>query len=159
MTRHSIKNNVVLRDVTEADLLIFFEQQMDPEATHMAAFPSRDRGTFMAHWKKIMVNENVTVKTILVEEQVAGNVVSWEQSGDREVGYWIGKEYWGKGIATQALAEFLSYVKTRPLWAHVAKHNTASLRVLQKCGFVISGEDQFPDEKGDEIEEFILKLE
>ena len=35
-------------------------------------------------------------------------------------GYWLGKEYWGKGIATQALAEYINVVKIRPLMAHVA---------------------------------------
>ena len=158
MTRHE-PNTVILRDVIEADLPIFFDQQLDPEATQMAAFPSRNRDAFMPHWKKIMGNENVTVRTILFEGHVAGNVVSWEQSGEREVGCWIGKEYWGKGIGTKALAEFLSYVKTRPLVAHVAKHNIGSFRVLQKCGFAISGEDKFPDENGGEIKEIILKLE
>ena len=158
MTKHKPKT-VILRDVTEADLPIFFEQQLDPDATQMAAFPSRDWDAFMAHWKKkIIGNDNVTVRTILFEGHVAGNIVSWEQSGEREVGYWIGKEYWGKGITTRALAEFLGYVKTRPLYAHVAKHNVASLRVLEKCGFRISSEDKFFDESGKDIEEFILKL-
>ncbi len=158
MTNHR-PNTVILRNVTEADLPIFFEQQLDPEATQMAAFPSRDRDAFMAHWKKIMSNENVKLKTILFDGHVAGNVVSREQSGEREVGYWIGKEYWGKGIGTKALAEFLGYAKTRPLYAHVAMHNVASLRVLQKCGFVISGEARFSEEKSETMEEFILKLE
>ena len=158
MTKYE-PNTVILRDVTEADLPIFFEQQLDPEATQMAAFPSRDRDAFMAHWAKIMNNKTNIIKTVLFEGQVAGNVVSWEQSGEREVGYWIGKEYWGKGIGTKALAEFLGYVKTRPLVTHVAKHNVASLRVLQKCGFVISSEDKFSDESGKEIEEFLLKLD
>lgn len=154
-----MKNNVILRDVTEADLPIFYEQQLDSDATQMAAFPSRDRDAFMAHWiNKVIGNENGTVKTILFDGQVAGNIVSWEQSGKREVGYWIGKEYWGKGIATKALAELLGYVKTRPLYAHVAKHNIGSQRVLQKCGFVIAGEDKFSDENVGEIEEFILRL-
>ncbi len=85
--------------------------------------------------------------------------MSWEQSGEREVGYWIGKEYWGKGSATKALAEFLSYVKIRPLYAHVAKHNAASLRVLQKCGFTVSGEDKFSNGNGEEIKKIILELE
>jgi len=158
MTKYE-PNTVILRDVTEADLPIFFEQQLDPEATQMAAFPSRDRDAFMAHWAKIMNNKTNIIKTVLFEGQVAGNIVSWEQSGEREVGYWIGKEYWGKGIGTKALAEFLGYVKTRPLYAHVAKHNVASLRVLQKCEFVISGKDKFSDESGKEIEEFLLKLD
>lgn len=160
MTNQNGKNNIELREVLESDLPIFYEQQLDPDATQMAAFPSRDRDAFMAHWtNKVMTNQDTIVKTILFDGQVAGNVVSWDQSGDREVGYWIGKEYWGKGIATKALAEFLGYVKTRPLWAHVAKHNLASLRVLQKCGFAISSEEKFSDERVGDIVEFILKFE
>jgi RimJ/RimL family protein N-acetyltransferase len=158
MIEHN-SNTGTLRDVTESDLPIFYEQQMDPVATQMAAFPSRDRDAFMTHWKKIMENENVELRTILFGGHVAGNIVSWEQSGEREVGYWIGKEYWGKGIATKALGEFVTYVKTRPLFAHVAKHNIGFLRVLQKCGFTVSGTDKFSDENGQEIEEVILKLE
>ena len=153
-------NTIILHDVTEADLPIFYEQQLDPDATQMAAFPSRDRDAFMAHWKnKIMDNEDVIVKTILFDGQVAGNILSWNSSGEQDIGYWIGKEYWGKGITTTALVEFLGYVETRPLVAHVAKHNLGSLRVLQKCGFTVSGEGKFPDENGQEIEEVILKLE
>jgi RimJ/RimL family protein N-acetyltransferase len=99
-------------------------------------------------------DETVTTKTILFDGHVAGNVVSWQQSGKREVGYWIGKEYWGKGIATTALSEFLSHVAARPLYAHVAKHNIASIRVLEKCGFTISGESA----PGEAVEELVLIL-
>jgi RimJ/RimL family protein N-acetyltransferase len=153
-------DDVFLRDVTEADLPIFFEQQLDPEATRMAAFPSRDRDAFMAHWAKIMTRDTNILKTILFDGQVAGNIVSWEQDGRREVGYWLGREYWGKGIATKALSEFLRQVRTRPLYAHVAKHNIASRRVLEKCGFRMYSEDSVPGDTGaQQIEEFILKLE
>jgi RimJ/RimL family protein N-acetyltransferase len=152
-------NLVLLRDVIESDLPIFFEQQLDPEATALAAFPSRDRESFMAHWAKIMADESVILKTILFNGQVAGNIVCWEQAGEREVGYWLGREFWGKGIATKALSEFLNQVKTRPLVAHVAKQNIASQRVLEKCGFIFIGEDKFLDKRGTELEEFILRLE
>jgi RimJ/RimL family protein N-acetyltransferase len=152
-------NDVQLRDVIESDLPIFFEQQLDPDATEMAAFPPRDRAAFMAHWARIMADDSVILKTILFDGQVAGNIVGFEMSAKREVGYWIGKEYWGKGIATRALAAFLDHVKTRPLYAHVAKHNIGSRRVLEKCGFTIVGEDKgLPDAGGEEVEGFILKL-
>jgi RimJ/RimL family protein N-acetyltransferase len=144
MTTH-----VHLRDVIEDDLPIFFEHQLDPIATQMAAFPARDRQAFMAHWAKIMGDDTITLKTILFDGQVVGNIVSWEESGERDIGYWIGRVYWGRGIATQALSKFLDHVTVRPLSAHVAKHNLASRRVLEKCGFKISHE---------EGEEFILKL-
>jgi RimJ/RimL family protein N-acetyltransferase len=152
-------NEVLIRNVTESDLPTFYEQQLDPEATAMAAFPSRARETFMAHWAKIMANESGIHKTILFNDRVAGNIVCWEQDGEREVGYWLGKEYWGKGIATKALTEFLNQVKTRPLVAHVAKHNIASRRVLEKCGFTMINEDKYFNPGGKEVEEFVLKLD
>ena len=151
-------NDVQLRDVKEDDLPIFFKQQLDPEATAMAAFPARDKESFMKHWTKIMADDSNILKTILFDGQVAGNIVSWEGSGEREVGYWIGKEYWGKGIATKALAAFLGHVKTRPLYAHVSRHNVASRRVLEKCGFTVTREDKYVNAGGEEMEEFILKL-
>jgi RimJ/RimL family protein N-acetyltransferase len=153
-------NDVQLRDVIETDLPIFFEQQLDPEAAQMAALPSRGKDTFMAHWTRIMGDDSILIKTILFNGNVAGNMVCFDQLGEREVGYWLGKEYWGKGIATQALAEFLTYVDTRPLYAHVARHNVASRRVLEKCGFTVTGEDSFFSQAlGRNVEEYILSLD
>lgn len=150
---------IELREVTEADLSIFFEHQREPEANQMAAFPSREREAFMLHWAKILGDETVVKRTIVFEGQAAGNVVSWVQSEQLEVGYWIGKAYWGKGIASQALKLFLREEGRRPLYAHVAKHNPASRRVLEKCGFTVCGEDAWTDANGEQGEEYILKLE
>jgi RimJ/RimL family protein N-acetyltransferase len=133
-------NDVMLRDVIESDLPVLFEQQQDPDANQMAAFPARDHDAFMAHWAKILGDNTVGKKTILFDGQVAGNIVSFEQSGLPLVGYWIGKAFWGKGIATKALSAFLEHVKERPLYAMVAKHNLASRRVLEKGGFAVCGE-------------------
>ena len=155
-----MSNDIQLRDVIEADLPIFYEQQLDPDATQMANFPSRDREAFMAHWTRIMADESVQLKTILFNGEVAGNIVCFDQLGEREVGYWLGKEYWGKGIATQALEQFLKTIETRPLYAHVARHNIGSRRVLEKCGFTIMAEDRFFSEIfGENLDEYILKLD
>lgn len=153
-------NDVQLRAVLATDLPIFFEQQLVSEAIQMADFPPRHKAAFMAHWAKIMTDDSVLIQTILFNGDVAGNMVCFEQLGEREVGYWLGKGYWGKGIATQALKEFLKHIGTRPLYAHVAKHNIASRRVLEKCGFTVSGEDSFFSEAlGKRVEEYILKLD
>ena len=122
---------VVLRDVLEDDLPIFFEHQLDSAATRMAAFQSRDRQAFMAHWAKVLANPTGLAQTIMLGDQVAGNIVSFEYDGVREVGYWIGRQYWGQGVATRALSAFLER-QARPLYAHVAKHNRGSLRVLNR---------------------------
>ena len=153
-------NSIQLRDVIETDLPIFYEQQLDLEATEMAGFPSRTRDAFMTHWAKIMADESVQLRTILFNGGIAGNIVCFDQLGEREVGYWLGKEYWGKGIATRALEEFLKIIETRPLYAHVAKHNIGSRRVLEKCGFTMAGEDRFFSEFfGKNIDEFVLTLD
>jgi RimJ/RimL family protein N-acetyltransferase len=155
-----LTGDLLLRDVTEGDLPILFEHQLDPKANQMAGFPARDRDEFVAHWTTVLGDETVTKKAIVLDGHVVGNVVSFEQDGLREIGYWIGRDHWGHGVATRALAMFLGQVKARPLHAHVAKHNVASLRVLAKCGFTVAGEDRRASSAdGDEVEEYVLKLE
>lgn len=153
---------VVLREVEEDDLPTFFEQQLDPVASYMAAFTPRDpadRDAFTAHWAEIMGDDTITVRTILFDGLVAGNIVSFEWDGKPEVGYWIGREFWGRGVATRALSEFLGIVKTRPLYAAAARDNTGSIRVLEKCGFVVTGYGRgYANARGEEIEEAILEL-
>jgi RimJ/RimL family protein N-acetyltransferase len=146
---------VVLRDVTEDDLPIFFEDQLDPVAAEMAAFASRDRDAFTAHWTRILNDETTIAKTIVFDDQVAGNIVSFDHAGKREVGYWIGRRFWGRGVATGALTAFLDLDARRPLHAGVATHNVASIRVLEKCGFALVDD---PDDQGNG-HEVLLVLE
>jgi RimJ/RimL family protein N-acetyltransferase len=155
--------DVVLRDVTMSDLPIFFEQQLDPEANWMAAFTTKnpaDKEAFMTRWTKIVREEIGTIQTILFGGEVAGSVFSYvDEDGQLEVSYWIGKPYWGKGVATRALSAFLDHIKRRPLYARAAKDNIGSLRVLEKCGFTRVGEGKgFANARGEEVEEFILRL-
>jgi len=146
--------DVTVRDATANDLPILFEHQQDPEATRMAAFPPRDWDRFVAHWTNIIADDTLTAKTVLVDGQVAGNAVSWDGPTGREVGYWIGREFWGRGIATLALMEVVREVEIRPLFAHVAKHNIGSRRVLEKCGFKVVSEGRV-----DDVDEFVLRLD
>jgi RimJ/RimL family protein N-acetyltransferase len=149
-----MRDKVELRDVVESDLPVFYEHQLDPEATRMAAFVARDRDSFMAHWTKILRDDTGKVRTVVVDGEVAGNVVSFELEGQRLVGYWIGKRFWGKGVATRALSAFLEHETDRPLYARVATSNVASIRVLEKCGFALSGREVHADG----VEEIILEL-
>jgi RimJ/RimL family protein N-acetyltransferase len=113
----------------------------------------------MAHWAKILGDDGIIIRTILFEGQVVGYVLTHGWLGEPEVTYWLGKEYWGRGLATQALAVFLRVQTIRPLLARAAKDNLASIRVLQKCGFVLTGETTgFANARGKEIEEVILTL-
>ena len=131
----------MLRDVAETDLPIFYEQQLDPESTRMAAFPPRKAwSVFLAHWKtKVLADPANRAQTIVWNERVAGYIASWPDEERRLIAYWVGREYWGRGIATAGLAEFLGHERTRPLHAFVAAHNVGSIRVLEKCGFMRTG--------------------
>jgi RimJ/RimL family protein N-acetyltransferase len=126
---------VRLREVIASDLPIHFEQQRDPASSAMAVLPPRDRAAFDAHWAKILADPAVVVRTVLHDGQVAGSAVSFMRGGQREVGYWIARERWGKGVATAALRLLLEEVTDRPLFARVAVANIGSLHVLAKCGF------------------------
>lgn len=151
-----------LREVADADLDIFFSQQLDPEANRMAAFTAKnpsDREAFLAHWAKICADPGITIRSILFEGRVAGYVLNHGWFGDPEITYWLGKEFWGKGVATRALAAFLRVQRLRPLYARAAKDNLASIRVLEKCGFTRCGKDKgFSNARGEEVEEAILVL-
>jgi RimJ/RimL family protein N-acetyltransferase len=125
----------VLREVREDDLDVLFEQQREPDANAMAVFPARDREAFDAHWHRVLADPRNTVRVIESDGEVAGNIGSWEQDGRRLVGYWLGRDFWGRGLATAALAE-LAQELPRPLQAWVASSNAGSIRVLEKCGFV-----------------------
>lgn len=152
---------ISLRDVEDSDLPLFFRFQLDEEANRMAAFTSRDpsdRNAFAAPWAKIRNDPTVTMRTILFEGRVAGSVGSYVRDGRLEVTYWIGREFWGKGIATRALRGFLTLVRTRPICASAASDNFASIRVLGKCGFRPTGSARaFADARGREIEEVFLQ--
>jgi len=126
---------VRLREVEDGDLDAFFDHQADRESYELADLPPRDREAFDAHWAGIRQDPAVTIRTIDVDGQVAGNVVSFERDGIRLAGYWLGREFWGRGLATEALAGFLEIETHRPLVAEVATDNRGSIRVLEKNGF------------------------
>ena len=146
--------HVELRETIEADLPILFRNQADPESSAMAAFPSRDRDAFLAHQAKIDADETVRSRTIVADGEVAGGIGSWQIEGQRCIGYWIGREFWGRGVATAALVAFLELETDRPLTAYVAAHNLGSRRVLEKCGFVVVREQRADDG----VEEVVTEL-
>jgi RimJ/RimL family protein N-acetyltransferase len=149
---------VSLRPVVAEDLEAFYEQQADPESVRLAAVPARDRAAHFPHWEKALADENTLARTIAVDGENAGHIVSFLRDGvgDREVGYWLGRSHWGRGVATQALTQFLGLEARRPLIAHVAAHNPGSRRVLEKCGFAV--EREVENAQGDGVGEVHLRL-
>jgi RimJ/RimL family protein N-acetyltransferase len=153
--------DVGLREVRDGDVAVFFEHQRDPLAARMAAFPAREWDAFAAHWRKLRADDTLVKRTIIVDGQVVGNIVSWQQAGRWQVGYWVGRDHWGRGVATTALTLFLGHVPARPLYADVAVHNLGSICVLERCGFRRTRRpDGAPSEIGaDGVEELTYVLE
>jgi RimJ/RimL family protein N-acetyltransferase len=147
----------------DEDLPVLFEQWADPVAAHMAAFMPpdyMDREAFERRWSRIRADETAITRVVVADGEVAGTIGSWGDSGEREVTYWIGGSYWGRGIATDALNAFLTVERTRPLHARIAFDNVASQRVLEKCGFRVVATDRgFAEARSGEIEEFVLRLD
>jgi RimJ/RimL family protein N-acetyltransferase len=147
--------DVRLRDVDDADLEVFYEQQREEEAVRRAQFPARDRDRFLTHWRtKVLGNPTGHVQTVTIDAEVAGNIVAWWQDGMRFVGYWLGQRFWGRGVATAALRQFLQREQVRPLYDDPIVVNTAAVRLLERCGFRRVGTDHHAD-----LEFVVLRLD
>ncbi|MDQ0797060.1 GNAT family N-acetyltransferase [Streptomyces sp. B1I3] len=155
--------HVTLREVRDGDLPLFFAFMSDPEATRVAAFTSADpsdRAMFDAHWQRIRASESVVMRTVLADDVVVGSVGVYGPPAEREVTYWIDRSRWGRGLATAALRALLDAVPERPLRARAAADNAGSVRVLEKCGFTLTGTDRgYAEARGEETDEVLLLLE
>ena len=152
-----------LREIKEDDLEVFFQNEQDQIASQMAAFTAldpSDRAGFGDRWTRIFADGNIVGRTILVDDAVVGSILVHNWFGDPEITYWIDRDHWGKGVASAAIREFLEIVEVRPLYARVALDNHGSRRVLEKCGFVVTGsESEYASARGEEIEELVLTLD
>jgi RimJ/RimL family protein N-acetyltransferase len=155
-----VQPEVQLRDVDDADMPVFFALHRDEEAARMAGFGTKDRDAaqLAARWRQALVPGTLQ-KAVLVGGEVVGLAATFFLEDKLQVTYWIARAHWGHGIATEALSQLVKLVTTRPLYASAAWDNAASLRVLQKCGFVIRGSTRaFASARGEEIEEVFLEL-
>ena len=155
-------NPIRLRPLTRSDLPVLVANQLDPDANRMVAHSrdNTDRTQVEAHWLSILDRDDVILRGVEWNGQLAGYLIAFEHGGLPEVGYWLGRDYWGRGLASHGLRLFLCELPQRPLHAWAAKDNLASLRVLEKCGFVRYGESQhFSPARGADIIGYRLRLD
>lgn len=152
-----------LRNTEVTDLESLFEFQLDKEGGYLAAFMPKDptdKRAYLSKYTKLLADPTVNNQTILVNGTIVGHVAKFVMHGDTEITYWIDRSFWGQGIATLALQQFLLIEPSRPIFGRVAFDNFGSQRVLEKCGFVKIGTDRgFASARQAEIEEFIYKLD
>jgi RimJ/RimL family protein N-acetyltransferase len=157
-----IDRNVTLIKTEKDDLNAFFQFQLDKEANYLAAFTAKDpndKTAYIEKYTKFLSDPTITMRTIKVNDLIAGSIAKFVRENEPEITYWIDRKFWGQGIATTALKELLKIEKTRPIYARVAFDNYGSQKVLERCGFVKVGSDKgFANARQTEIEEYIYKL-
>lgn len=151
----AVEPQLSLRPVRADDVPTLYEHQADPAAVEMAVWPARSREDHEARWREMLTDPRVTERAIVVDGRLAGRVGVFDWDGVRAVGYWLGREWWGRGVMSRALGLFLEEVRERPLHARVAATNSGSIRVLEKNGFVITGSRVEPS---DGVRETLLEL-
>lgn len=157
------KLDIKLRRTEVPDLESLFRFQFDKEAIHLAAFTPKDptdKAAYLAKYTKLLGDPSVNNQTIVVDDIIVGSIAKFVLEGNTEITYWIDRKFWGRGIATKALKNFLDLETARPIFGRVAFDNFGSQKVLEKCGFVKIGADKgFANARQTEIEEFIYKLD
>lgn len=154
-------NPIRLTQTVEEDLDSFFYFQLDKEANYIAAFTAKDPTDKAAYSKKYtahLADPTICMRTIKRGDVIVGSIAKFVMEGEAGITYWIDRPFWGQGIATRSLTDFLMTESTRPIFGHVAFDNHGSQRVLEKCGFVKIGTDKgFSNARQADIDEFIYK--
>lgn len=160
MTENNL--NIKFRPTLISDLDILFEFQMDKESGYLAAFMPKDptdKFAYIEKYTKLLDDKTVNNQTIILDNIIVGSIAKFIMEGETEITYWIDRKFWGQGIATKTLNEFLAIETNRPIFGRVAFDNFGSQKVLEKCGFVKIGTDKgFANARQAEIEEYIYKL-
>lgn len=153
---------IQLQKTKLSDLEHLFVFQTDVKANYLAAFTPKDpkdKQAYLEKWTRIVERLDINMQTIWIDHKVVGSIIKFVMEGDAEISYWLDRQYWGKGIATQALNDFLKMENTRPLFGRVAFDNYGSQKVLEKCGFQrVRTEIGFANAREKEIEEFVFQL-
>lgn len=154
--------NITLTNTEEEDLNLFYQFQLNEEANYLAAFTFKDpnnKAAYIEKYTKLLHDPTVNMKTIKMNDEIVGSVAKFFIKEEAAVSYWIDQKFWGQGITSAALKDFLAAEKIRPVYAYVAFDNYGSQRVLEKNGFVKIGTDRgFANARQTEIEEYIYRL-
>lgn len=154
--------DIKLRPTEISDLDTLFQFQLDKKGGYLAAFMPKDhtdKSAYIDKYLKLLNDPTVNNQTIIIDDTIVGSIAKFLMKGDTEITYWIDRKFWGQGIATNSLTEFLKIEQTRPIYGRVAFDNVGSQKVLEKCGFVKIGTDKgFANARQKEIEEYIYKL-
>ena len=143
---------ILLRHWLESDAEALFKYASDPDVGPRAGWPAHKSVEESREIIRTFFHNETTWAIVLKETGEAIGCIGYythETSNipigenDCEVGYWVGKPYWNKGICTEALKLMLDYCINEKhfedIWADHFTGNPASGRVMEKCGFIDTG--------------------
>lgn len=147
-------NRLILRPWRESDAETLFKYASDPDVGPRAGWPphksvEESRGiirTVFSSEGMWAVELKETGEPIGCVGYLPASHSNLKISDDQcEVGYWIARPYWGKGICTEALLMVIDHCFHEKgftvLWGDYFPENPASGRVMEKCGFVDTGRE------------------
>ncbi len=135
---------LVLRPWREDDAADLYRFASDPEVGPAAGWaPHRDVADSLNVLKTILMKDQTWAITIKPSDEPVGSVGVFpggqaEQRGEYEIGYWVARPFWGRGIAPEAVKALLSLYFSfgaERIWCAHADFNARSRRVIEKCGF------------------------
>ena len=145
---------LILRPWREDDAETLYKYASDPEVGPRAGWPPhKSVEESLEVIRKIFSGEGMWAVVLKETSEVIGCVGYLSSSASNlkiavdqaEVGYWIARPYWGKGICTEALRKVIEYcfqIKGfTALWGDYFPENPASGKVMEKCGFVDTGKE------------------
>ncbi|MBR5962588.1 MAG: GNAT family N-acetyltransferase [Bacteroidaceae bacterium] len=149
-------DRLLLRRWRESDADVLYKYASDPEVGPRAGWPPHKsveesleviRNIFSAEgmWAVVWKETDEAIGCVGYLPAAASNLTIADD--ECEVGYWIARPYWGRGICTEALRLVVDYCFREKgcatLWGSYFPDNPASGRVMEKCGFVATGEKVF----------------
>jgi RimJ/RimL family protein N-acetyltransferase len=134
--------DILLRRTHAADLPRLHAMELDEASNALAGTKPRDWPTFHDRWMQILADVDdgvlgVIPRVVIADGSVVGAVNISPHEGRSAIGYWVAREWWGRGIATRAVGMMLGEFTRRPLIATASAANLPSIRVLEKHGFVL----------------------
>lgn len=167
-------NRILLRPWLESDAETLFKYASDEELGPRAGWsPHKNIEESLEIIRNFFINDHIWAVVLKETDEIIGcvgylpasssNLKIEEDQG--EVGYWIARPYWGRGICTEALQLVIDHCFQEKgftvLWGSFFPSNPASGRVMEKCGFVDIGEEtRCPNlEVGSDSPVSVLKLE
>lgn len=147
-------DNLLLRPWEESDAEALYKYASDPEVGPRAGWaPHQNVEESLEVLRTLFIGETMWAIVLRGTSEPIGCIgylpqgVSNVPTGDNEVeiGYWIARPFWNRGICTEALQWLVDYcfmkLQFNALWGDFFVDNPASGRVMEKCGFQCTGQE------------------